>query len=229
MQPQAPIPKGPTIIPTVKPFSAPHIATITESSCKPTTLVAESSKHELQCKQQSSRLRKAVLPTSSTTRIRTWAQVATAAARVAPPSSNTSAHMQHSGVPPPTRQPSYAAAVMKQQQQQRGLMRLTRCIIILENKVHLAMAVMDKDTGKLLNYRQLMKSPKYKKAWSLSAANEFGQLANGIGGRIKTPPTLSSSFPNTRYRLTTEKKSHTGNLYARSDPKRQNLNKCDSR
>ncbi len=27
------------------------------------------------------------------------------------------------------------------------------------------MAVMDKDMGKLFNYRQLMKSPKYKKAW----------------------------------------------------------------
>jgi hypothetical protein len=65
--------------------------------------------------------------------------------------------------------------------------RLTRRITRLENKVHQAMAVMDKDTGKLLNYRQLMNSPKYKKAWSLSAANEFGWLANGIGGRIKNP------------------------------------------
>ncbi len=49
------------------------------------------------------------------------------------------------------------------------------------------MAVMDKDTGKLLNYRQLMNSPKYKKGWSLSAANKFGQLANGIEGHIKKP------------------------------------------
>ncbi len=49
------------------------------------------------------------------------------------------------------------------------------------------MTVMDQDTGKLLNYRQLMNSPKYKKAWSLSAANEFGQFANGIGGCIKNP------------------------------------------
>jgi hypothetical protein len=49
------------------------------------------------------------------------------------------------------------------------------------------MAVMDTDMGKLLNYRQLMNSPKYKKAWSLSAANKFGQQANGIGGRIKNP------------------------------------------
>jgi hypothetical protein len=49
------------------------------------------------------------------------------------------------------------------------------------------MAVMDKDMGKLLNYRQLMNSPKYKKVWSLSAANKFRRLANGIGGRIKNP------------------------------------------
>jgi hypothetical protein len=62
---------------------------------------------------------------------------------------------------------------MNQQRQQRGCMWLTRRITSLENKVHLAMAVMDKDTGKLLNYRQLMNNPKYIKAWSLSAANKF--------------------------------------------------------
>ena len=49
------------------------------------------------------------------------------------------------------------------------------------------MAVMDADTGKLLNYRQLMRSTKHREAWSLSSANEFGRLANGIGGRIKNP------------------------------------------
>jgi hypothetical protein len=46
---------------------------------------------------------------------------------------------------------------------------------------------MDADTGKLLNYRQIMRSTKYKKAWSHSLANKFGRLANGIGGRIKNP------------------------------------------
>jgi hypothetical protein len=76
---------------------------------------------------------------------------------------------------------------MKQQPQQRGLVQLTRCITRLENEVHLAIAVMDKDTDKLLNYKQLMNSPKYKKTWSLSAASKFGQLANDIGGRIKNP------------------------------------------
>ena len=34
----------------------------------------------------------------------------------------------------------------------------------MENKVHKVLAVMDKDTGKLLNYRQLLRHPKYKKS-----------------------------------------------------------------
>jgi hypothetical protein len=76
---------------------------------------------------------------------------------------------------------------MKQQQHQCGLVRLTHRITRLKNEVHLAIVVMDKDTSKLLNYRQLMNIPKNKKAWSLSAANKFRRLANGIGGRIKTP------------------------------------------
>ena len=49
------------------------------------------------------------------------------------------------------------------------------------------MAVMDEDTGRMLNYKQLMRDPKYKKHWSTSSANEFGRLANGVDGRIKNP------------------------------------------
>ena len=49
------------------------------------------------------------------------------------------------------------------------------------------MAVMDADTGKMLNYRQLMRHPDYKQPWSKSSANEFGQLAQGIGDRISKP------------------------------------------
>jgi hypothetical protein len=55
------------------------------------------------------------------------------------------------------------------------------------------MAVMDVDTGKLLNYCQLMRSTKYQDAWSLSSANKFGWLANGVGGRI-TNPTNTIQF-----------------------------------
>ena len=57
----------------------------------------------------------------------------------------------------------------------------------LENEVHEAIAVMDAATGKLLNYKQLVQNPKYKKKWSISSANEFGRLANGVGGRTKNP------------------------------------------
>ena len=53
-----------------------------------------------------------------------------------------------------------------------------------------AMAVMDAETGKLLNYRQLMQSAHHKEVWSKSSANEFGQLANGVGGRIKGTNTI---------------------------------------
>ncbi len=82
MQPQAPIPRVPTVIPRVKPISAPRDATITKPSHKLTTSVAESSKCKRQRKQRASQLCKAVPPTCPTTCIRTWAQVATAAAQV---------------------------------------------------------------------------------------------------------------------------------------------------
>ena len=52
---------------------------------------------------------------------------------------------------------------------------------------------MDEHTGRLLKYNQLMRDPKYKKNWSPSSENEFGRLANGVGGRIKTPQTQSGS------------------------------------
>ena len=40
-------------------------------------------------------------------------------------------------------------------------------------------------SGKMMNYRQLRKHPKYNKAWTTSSANEFGRLASGVGGRVK--------------------------------------------
>jgi hypothetical protein len=89
---------------------------------------------------------------------------------------------------------------MRQHWHQRGLVRLSQHITRLENEVHQAMAVMDADTGKLLNYRQLMRSMKYREAWSLSSANKFGKLANGIGGRIKNSTNTMSLYFNTMYR-----------------------------
>ncbi len=60
----------------------------------------------------------------------------------------------------------------------------------MENEVHEAPAIMDAETGKVLNYRQLMQSQKHKEKWSISSANEFGRLANGVGGRIKGTNTI---------------------------------------
>jgi len=73
------------------------------------------------------------------------------------------------------------------QSRRRKYRKLTRRMERLENEVHEALAVMDKDTGKMLNYRQLLRIPKYREIWSKSSANEFGRLANGVGGRIKNP------------------------------------------
>ena len=72
----------------------------------------------------------------------------------------------------------------------------------MENEVHEALAIMDAETGKVLNYRQLMKSQKHKETWSKSSANKFGRLANGVGGRIKGTNTIKfvhkRDVPNNR-------------------------------
>lgn len=52
--------------------------------------------------------------------------------------------------------------------------KLTRAVRKLENQIAQAMAVLDGDTGDLLNYRQLLRHPKYKAQWKVSSANEFG-------------------------------------------------------
>ena len=52
------------------------------------------------------------------------------------------------------------------------------------------MAVMDHDSGKMMNYRQLRKHPKHNKTWTTSSANEFGQLTSRVGGRVKGTKTI---------------------------------------
>jgi hypothetical protein len=64
---------------------------------------------------------------------------------------------------------------------------ITKAVQKLEHQVAQAMAVLDEGTGNMLNYRQLVRHPKYKAQWKVSSANEFGRLANGVGGRIKKP------------------------------------------
>ncbi|EJK68827.1 hypothetical protein THAOC_09958 [Thalassiosira oceanica] len=50
-----------------------------------------------------------------------------------------------------------------------------------------ANAVLDAESGKMLEYRQLLRHPTMKADWNHSSANEFGRLFQGIGGRIDKP------------------------------------------
>ena len=77
----------------------------------------------------------------------------------------------------------------------------------IQNDVYKALAVMDKSSGKMLNYRQLMRHPDYKQPWSKSSANEFGRLAQGVGNRIEGSDTIRfiplSKIPHDRLKNVT--------------------------
>jgi hypothetical protein len=83
-----------------------------------------------------------------------------------------------------------ALAVATKQNDRATFQQLNQRIAKMENEVMEAMAVMDTETGKLMNYRQLMQSEKHKEVWSISSANEFGGLANGVGGQLKGTNTI---------------------------------------
>ena len=58
----------------------------------------------------------------------------------------------------------------------------------------IAAAVLDGDTGELLEYRHLMKNPKYKAIWGNSFRNEVGRLAQGMPGRISKEKATNTMF-----------------------------------
>ena len=64
----------------------------------------------------------------------------------------------------------------------------------IANSIEKAFPVLDPETGQLLEYRQLLRHPKFKDAWNISAANEFGRLAQGIKGRVKATDTIKYNF-----------------------------------
>jgi len=79
----------------------------------------------------------------------------------------------------------------KSRQPTQPAQTLQRRITRVQNEVQRALAVMDKATGKMLNYRQLLRHPAYNADWTLSSANEFGRLANGVGGRVQGTNTIT--------------------------------------
>ena len=58
----------------------------------------------------------------------------------------------------------------------------------------IAAAVLDGHTGELLEYRHLMKIPKYKEIWGNSFENEVGQLAQGMPGSISKENATNTMF-----------------------------------
>ena len=90
-----------------------------------------------------------------------------------------------------TKSKSGTANAVEIRRENRRLRRLTRRITKTESEVHQAMAVMDAESGKLLNYKQLMRHPKYKGKWQILSAKKIERLANGVGGRIKGTNTIN--------------------------------------
>ena len=76
--------------------------------------------------------------------------------------------------------------------------------VLLTSSIEIASPVLDHDTSKLLKYLALLCHFKFKEAWNLPAANEFGMLAQGIKGRVK--PTNAIFFIRLICQVHTEKK-----------------------
>ena len=60
----------------------------------------------------------------------------------------------------------------------------------------LAGAVLDEETGDLLEYCHLFKHPNHKKVWSGAFGKEVGRLSQGLPGIVEGTDTLNFSFKN---------------------------------
>jgi hypothetical protein len=54
----------------------------------------------------------------------------------------------------------------------------------------IAAAVMDAETGEMMEYRHLIRNKKYKKVWGHSFGNEIERLAQGMPGRVEGTNTF---------------------------------------
>jgi hypothetical protein len=150
------LPRVPTAIPRVP----------SSTSCLQAA-TTEAAQRECSWKRQVGTIQQATTTLSTSPHART-------AARDAPPSRGTQSKSRQTGNPLSTSRTGFAAAVKQQRQYRQGFAWLTKKVSQMDNDIHQAMAVMDTDTGKLLNYRQLMQINKHKKAWSLLSAKNLG-------------------------------------------------------
>ena len=63
-------------------------------------------------------------------------------------------------------------------------------------------SVLDAETGELLEYRHLIKRPKYKDKWGYLFGNEIGRLAQGMPGQSNGTNTLSFLSTRMKYQPT---------------------------
>ena len=107
-----------------------------------------------------------------------------------PPALSTRSRVTAATSAPPAARTRTKSRLQQPTLSSRGKRRQANAVLALdkvEDQIAQAMAVLDEDSGKLLNYRQLLRHPKYRSEWKQSSANEFGRLTNGVGGRIKKP------------------------------------------
>ena len=54
-------------------------------------------------------------------------------------------------------------------------------------------AVLNEDTGEIMEYQHLIGNPKYREIWGQAYGNEVGRLAQGMEGRVKGTNTIFSN------------------------------------
>ena len=88
----------------------------------------------------------------------------------------------------------------EQRRSKRRLRQMTMRVVRLENNVHQAMAVLDTQTGKLLNYSQLIQDVHSNSDWASchltnhSFSGIFARLTGGrVGDKTKFQPSIVGS------------------------------------
>jgi len=91
----------------------------------------------------------------------------------------------------------------------------------------MANAILDKQTGELLEYRHLINRPEHRETWRHSYGNEIGRLAQGIPGRVEGTNTIffinKNEVPNDRFKDITYGKIVCNYREGKDDPFRSRL------
>ena len=88
-------------------------------------------------------------------------------------------------------------------------------------------AVLNEETGELMEYRHLIGNPKYRELWQRSYGDEIGRLAQGMPGRVEGTDTIffikKKDVPAHRWRDITYGRIVVSFRPAKDDPNRTRL------